>query len=644
MVTLLGPRDELLRTIERAFPLLDVHVRGNEISLRGASPEVALVERLVDELLVIIDAGQPLNRDAVERSITMLRNQTRERPADVLTMNIVSNRGRTIRPEDAEPEALRRRDRQAHHRLRHRPGRHRQDLPRDGQGRGGAAGQAGQPDHPDPARGRGRGAARLPARHPQREDRPLPAAALRRAARHDRPGLDPAADGRRHHRGRAPGVHAGPGAAGRRAGADAGRLPRRSGSLRVGDLVIGSDGGRRRCSGVYPQGARTIYRVTTQDGASTLACGEHLWAVATRDDKRAGRTRTGSQTTREMIGQLRAAHYTGTSCRSSRAVAACAAGEVPMDPYALGLLLGDGCIDDDDDAVVRDGGPRARGGTRGGADRHRAGHEGRVRLRPAPPRRAPWWPCIVANPVTVAVRELGLAGTRSARSSCPGSTCNNSARCAWRCSRASSTPTAARSLQAGRRPAASSTRRRSTAAARRRHLPRRSLGGVAYCRTRPRRVVSRDAPTVGPSTTVHDAHVIDIRLPEDVEPFRLARKRERVRRSTAVGRPMRFIDSIEPGRGARRRSASRSAAADSLYVTDDFLVTHNTLNDSFIILDEAQNTSAEQMKMFLTRLGFGSKMVVTGDVTQVDLPGGTTRGCARFARSSTASTTSTSPS
>lgn len=48
-----------------------------------------------------------------------------------------------------------------------------------------------------------------------------------------------------------------------------------------------------------------------------------------------------------------------------------------------------------------------------------------------------------------------------------------------------------------------------------------------------------------------------------------------------------------------------------------------TLNDSFIILDEAQNTTGEQMKMFLTRLGFNSKMVITGDVTQIDLPGGT---------------------
>ena len=51
-----------------------------------------------------------------------------------------------------------------------------------------------------------------------------------------------------------------------------------------------------------------------------------------------------------------------------------------------------------------------------------------------------------------------------------------------------------------------------------------------------------------------------------------------------------------------------------------------TLNDAFIILDEAQNTTAEQMKMFLTRLGFGSKVVVTGDVTQVDLPGGNRSG------------------
>ena len=51
-----------------------------------------------------------------------------------------------------------------------------------------------------------------------------------------------------------------------------------------------------------------------------------------------------------------------------------------------------------------------------------------------------------------------------------------------------------------------------------------------------------------------------------------------------------------------------------------------TLDDSFIILDEAQNTTPEQMKMFLTRMGVGSKVVVTGDVTQIDLPGSTRSG------------------
>ncbi len=95
--------------------------------------------------------------------------------------------------------------------------------------------------------------------------------------------------------------------------------------------------------------------------------------------------------------------------------------------------------------------------------------------------------------------------------------------------------------------------------------------------------------------------------------------------TTGGGRPMRFIDSIEPA-GEAECVCIAVGAEDSLYVTTDFLVTHNSLNDAFIILDEAQNTSPEQMKMFLTRLGFGSKMVVTGDVTQVDLPGGTSSG------------------
>jgi phosphate starvation-inducible PhoH-like protein len=73
-------------------------------------------------------------------------------------------------------------------------------------------------------------------------------------------------------------------------------------------------------------------------------------------------------------------------------------------------------------------------------------------------------------------------------------------------------------------------------------------------------------------------------------------------------------------------SIPKLLAAGTIEVAPLAFMRGRSLNDSFIILDEAQNTSPEQMKMFLTRLGFGSKIVVTGDVTQVDLPSGTKSG------------------
>jgi len=79
-------------------------------------------------------------------------------------------------------------------------------------------------------------------------------------------------------------------------------------------------------------------------------------------------------------------------------------------------------------------------------------------------------------------------------------------------------------------------------------------------------------------------------------------------------------DMIDPD------SIPRLLTAGTIEVAPLAFMRGRTLNDSFIILDEAQNTSMEQMKMFLTRLGFGSKIVVTGDITQVDLPGGTRSG------------------
>jgi phosphate starvation-inducible PhoH-like protein len=97
MVALVGSNDEYLRQIENAFPTVDVLVRGNEITLDGSAEDIAIIDTLIAEMLAMLRTGQALNAESVERSISMLRSGTR--PTEVLTANILSNRGRTIRPK-----------------------------------------------------------------------------------------------------------------------------------------------------------------------------------------------------------------------------------------------------------------------------------------------------------------------------------------------------------------------------------------------------------------------------------------------------------------------------------------------------------------------------------------------------------------
>jgi phosphate starvation-inducible protein PhoH and related proteins len=387
------------------------------------------------------------------------------------------------------------------------------------------------------------------------------------------------------------------------------------GSLRVGDFVLGSNGLPTPVIGVYPQGRKEVFRLRTQDGASTLCCAEHLWHVHTPEDRR---RMTGGRVleTREMIGRLRRAHQHRYELPLLSFPTWCAPQDVPIDPYAMGLLLGDGCLTTRTTPNFTTADPELaealeallpdielrRKSEYDYVLRHVHGHRGGV---------------IVANPVTVALRELGLAGTYSHTKSIPGVYLRNSEDVRVALLQGLLDSDGGPVSQQGR----SCRIQYTTCSGRLRDGVVdlvRSLGGVAYWRTRaaagrkPGRARGRDV------LYRHDAYVMDIRLPASIEPFRLTRKAE-VYRSAGGGRPMRFIDSIEP-EGEAECVCIQVAAEDSLYVTEDYLVTHNTLNDSFIILDEAQNTSPEQMQMFLTRLGFGSKVVVTGDITQIDLP------------------------
>jgi phosphate starvation-inducible PhoH-like protein len=98
MVNILGPRDEFLRILERELEA-GIHVRGNEINLTGSHAAVELAVDVITELVTVLRTGQGLTGDAVERIVTMLASREDARPADVLTHNILSSRGKTIRPK-----------------------------------------------------------------------------------------------------------------------------------------------------------------------------------------------------------------------------------------------------------------------------------------------------------------------------------------------------------------------------------------------------------------------------------------------------------------------------------------------------------------------------------------------------------------
>ena len=98
MVRLLGTQDHLLATIEREVPDVRVHVRGNRVTLQGASESVAAARILVEELVLMVHDGVELGDHEVVTSARMLRDGN-GKPADVLTEPILTARGRTIRPK-----------------------------------------------------------------------------------------------------------------------------------------------------------------------------------------------------------------------------------------------------------------------------------------------------------------------------------------------------------------------------------------------------------------------------------------------------------------------------------------------------------------------------------------------------------------
>ena len=101
MVAITGPADSYLRQLEKAFSRIAITVRGNELIVRGDDLEIQIFQSLISELLTVIRSGQDLSEDSVRRSIAMVVNGGKDHPAEVLSLNILSNRGKTIRPKTA---------------------------------------------------------------------------------------------------------------------------------------------------------------------------------------------------------------------------------------------------------------------------------------------------------------------------------------------------------------------------------------------------------------------------------------------------------------------------------------------------------------------------------------------------------------
>lgn len=619
MVTLLGAGDARLRQLRDELDA-DLHVRGNVITISGDDVPVANAERLFDELVTMVASGRDLDDTLVRQTLRMVRDGEEGRPSTILSEALLTHRGKTIRPKTlGQKQYL--------------------DKIRDNTVTFGIG----------PA-GTGKtylamGMAVLALRRKTASRLILTRPAVEAGERlgflpgtlHDKidPYLKPLWDALRdmmeteellahvdrgtievaplaYMRGRAQPVD-------QPVATPMGFRP--IGELAVGDQVIGSDGRPTRVTGVFPQGRKSVYRLTTQDGASTRACGEHLWAVWTRYDRRADHGPRVVQTT-DMIGKLRTAHYRNFELPVVAPVQF-AERPVDLDPYALGLLLGDGCITGSTTPSFATVDTELAVALEDAIDgvhlRHRGGPDYMIN-RDGTGTGA----VTTENPLTGMLRELDLLGTGSSTKFVPERYLFNAAATRLAVLQGLLDSDGGPVTQRGR-----TCRIQYTSVSDQLRddviFLVRSLGGVAYTRTRPAegrkpgRAHGRDV------VHRHDAHVVDIRLPEQIEPFRLRRKQEAYLAEGGGGRPVRFVESITPDGDADTVCIS-VAAADSLYVTDHFLVTHNTLNNAFIVLDEAQNTTPEQMKMFLTRIGFGSKAVITGDVSQTDLPGGTKSG------------------
>lgn len=398
------------------------------------------------------------------------------------------------------------------------------------------------------------------------------------------------------------------------------------GDIEIGDTVISETGSKVEVNGVYPQGEIDVYKIIFSDGSWTECCENHLWATRTLNDIRYNKD-FAIRKTSEIMETLKSGPNFNHRIPILSSPVSFKEQSVAIDPYLLGALLGDGSLHETSSIKITT------------ADEDMIEHIEKSIPKDMEVKYASKYDYRIiynknsgiGNPLKKAIKELGLLGSNSLNKFIPDIYKINSTDVRLEILRGLLDTDGCISSQKGRNDRVQYYSISEQLAQDVLFIVQ-SLGGVGSIR---KRVTDKETvKVIGEHRfyTKNDIYIVEIKLPKDINPFKIIRKSEKYNpKKMTKNRINRIIKEIIPI--GKKESQCISVNSDKeLYVTDNFIITHNTFKNAFVLLDECQNTTPKQMKMFLTRIGENCKIVMTGDPNQSDIRGanGLTDICTRL--------------
>ena len=385
------------------------------------------------------------------------------------------------------------------------------------------------------------------------------------------------------------------------------------GDLKIGDKVIGSDGHPTEILGVYPQGELDVYRIHFSDRTSIECSDDHLWSTMTLNEKRHNKGYS-VKTTKEIRETLKNKNNQKIH-RIPMASPVCFSQKdpLPFSPYVLGALLGDRnfhnkasvTLTNVDQELVDIVNRNLPDGINLVMAKARSGFVSQYRVVGKKGKR---------NIVRSYLSEKGLLELKSYEKFIPKEFlyADISSRVVLLRGLMDTDGSIFDHRSGNSRVQYYSTSKKLAEGVR---FLVHSLGGTASIIKR--EFGEDDCHEYDEKTIRHcrPMYVVDMVMGE-INPFFVSHKAEKF----VFGKPQRLICKVDYV-GKKECQCIRVAAENSLYLTEHCIVTHNTFDDAICIFDEAQNASLMQLKLFMTRFGENSKLIITGDPTQSDIGG-----------------------